>query len=512
MNAADALLGPALAAGRGDHPAILFGDQVITYAGLDTQSNAFADACADLGVGPGDRVLMMVSDRPQFFVAFLGTMKAGAVAVALNLRLSAEDLKFTLVDSDCRLFVVDPQFLETYGQISTSLTRPPTVLVTEPADGYSCFDDVMKGRATIFQAVSMASDDMAFWMYTSGTTGHPKAAIHRHGSVLAGDRFLARVLGVGPDDRLFATSKLFFAFSLGHCLLGALRLGATTVLLDTWPTPAAAAEIVDRHRPTIMLSVPTMFRNMLDDGVAEGEGFRQVRYYVSAGEKLPPALATRWQAVTGAPIIEGIGATETCFLFLANRADEQRPDSCGRPLPETEVALRDEAGAPVDAPGIPGIGWVRTDCLATGYWQRDDQTAELFQDGWYCTGDVFTRDDDGWYYHQGRGDDMLKVSGQWVSPGEIEDIVLAVDAVADAAVVSAPDRDGLVRLALFVVAPGADEGMLGQRIRDALLARLAVYKCPRRLYFVDDMPRTSTGKIQRFMLRQMAENRALTAT
>ena len=176
------------------------------------------------------------------------------------------------------------------------------------------------------------------------------------------------------------------------------------------------------------------------------------------------------------------------------------------------MALRDEAGAPVDAPGIPGIGWVRTDCLATGYWQRDDQTAELFQDGWYCTGDVFTRDDDGWYYHQGRGDDMLKVSGQWVSPGEIEDIVLAVDAVADAAVVSAPDRDGLVRLALFVVAPGADEGMLGQRIRDALLARLAVYKCPRRLYFVDDMPRTSTGKIQRFMLRQMAENRALTAT
>ena len=401
MNAAEALLGPALAAGRGDRPALLFGDRVITYAALDAESNAFADACADLGVGPGDRVLMMVSDRPQFFVAFLGTIKAGAVAVALNLRLSPEDLMFTLDDSACRLFVVDPQFLDTYEQVSAGLARPPAVVVTEPAPGYRSFDEVMKGRATTFEVVPMAPDDMAFWMYTSGTTGQPKGAIHHHGSVLAGDRFLAKVLGVGPEDRLFSTSKLFFAFSLGHCLLGALCLGASTVLLDAWPTPSAAADVVDRHRPTIMLSVPTMFRNMLDDGVAEGEGFRQVRYYVSAGEKLPPALATRWQAVTGAPIVEGIGATETCFLFLANRADEQRPESCGRPLPETEVALRDEKGAPVDTPGTPGIGWVRTDCLAKGYWQRSDETAELFQDGWYCTGDVFTSDGDGWYYHQG---------------------------------------------------------------------------------------------------------------
>jgi len=504
MNAATALLAPTLDAGRGDDPALLFGDEVITYADLDARSDAFAHACADLGVGRGDRVLMMISDRPEFFVVYLGTMKAGAVAVALNLRMSAADVLYSLEDSACRLFVVDPQFLDVYAEAASRLDRPPVVLTSQPVPGHRSIDQVTRRHDTPFDAVSMDPGDMAFWMYTSGTTGPPKGAIHRHGSALAGDRFLARVLGVGPGDRLFATSKLFFAFSLGHCFFGALGLGATTILLDAWPTPEAAAEVVARHRPTIMLSVPTMFRNMLEAGVTDGEGFRQVRTYVSAGEKLPPALAARWQAVTGAPIVEGIGATETGFLFLANRADEQRAESCGRPLPETEFTLRDEAGAPVETPGAPGIGWVRTDCLADGYWGQPEKTVAAFHDGWYCTGDMFTRDDDGWYYHQGRADDMLKVSGQWVAPAEIEDIVMADDRVGDAAVVSVSDRDGLACLAMFIVAPETDAERLETDLRAALLERLAVYKCPRRVYMVDDMPRTSTGKVRRFVLREMA--------
>jgi benzoate-CoA ligase len=511
FNAGADLLRPALAGGRADRPAILFDGGAVTYAALEAASNRFAGAVRELGVGRQERVFLMLHDRPEFFAAYLGALKAGAVVCALNVRSSAKDLRFAVEDGDCRLLVLEPEYADLYRQILPGIARPPAVLVVGPgtggaAEGFRRYGDVVAGRADTFASEPMRPEEMALWMYTSGTTGTPKAAVHRQSSLLVGDRFLARVLGLGPEDRLYCSSKLFFAFSLGHCFLGALRLGAAAVLHEGWPSPQAVAATVARHRPSVLFSVPTFYRNLLAEGLAGGDAFRTVRRFVSAGEKLPEPVFERWRAVAGMPILEGIGATENLYLFLAGRPDDCRAGSCGVPVPETEVRLLDDEGRPVTAPGTPGIAWVRSDTLADGYWNQPDKTAAAFRNGWYRTGDMFVRDDAGRHYHQGRGDDMLKISGQWVSPSEIEDCALHHPLVAEAAVVGAPNRDGLVRLALFLRAPEAhDPAALEAEIKETLTRALSIYKCPRRIVLLDDLPRTATGKVQRFRLRQMAE-------
>lgn len=506
MNAATALLAPSLTAGRGGDPAILFGKRTITYAELDRESSRFGNAFLAAGLERGDRVLLMVGDRPDFLFAYLGAMKAGGVAVGLNVRLAADDLAFVIDDSGARLLVIDEMFLPLYEQAAARTVNKPLVAVADRhCAGYRGLQELLVGQPDNLVAATMDPDDMAFWLYTSGTTGRPKGAVHRHRMVLAADRFLGGVLGVGPGDRLFCSSKLFFAFALGHCLIGALRLGATVILYEGWPSPEAIAEVVETHRPTLLFSVPTFYRNLLRDGIAESQAFRGVRHFVSAGEKLPESIFERWLMATDKPIIEGIGATETVFLFLANRPHDYRPGSCGRPTPGTEVQLRDEEGRAVNETGVPGLLWVRIDSLAARYWQQPERTEAAFHDGWYCTGDIFVLDEDGVYHHQGRGDDMLKVSGQWVSPAEIEEQVLRHPGISDAAVVGVPNADGLVRLTLFAVPndPHADTEALTEDVRQSLMGALSIYKCPRRIVLIDQMPRTATGKIQRFLLRQM---------
>jgi benzoate-CoA ligase len=330
--------------------------------------------------------------------------------------------------------------------------------------------------------------------------------VHGQRTVFTAPEVMGKVLGVGPGDRVFASSKLFFAFSLGHVLFATLHLGATAVLYAGWPDVEAVAEVIAQHRPTIVLSVPTFYRNMLRERVAEQPAFKEVRYFLSAGEKLPRALFDRWHAATGRPILEGIGATETCFLFLANRPDRMNPGTCGVPTPGTEVKLIGEDGARVTEPLQPGVLWVKMAAVASGYWNLDERTRAAFQDGWYCTGDMFTFDAEGWYEYQGRADDMLKISGQWVSPAEIEEFVLKHPMVSEAAVVGVPNEDGLVRLALFLVAPkvGPDRITFERELQEQLVASLSIYKCPRRMFYVDQMPLTATGKLQRHALRQIA--------
>jgi benzoate-CoA ligase len=367
----------------------------------------------------------------------------------------------------------------------------------------------MDGRPDSLEPAALAPEDMALWMYTSGTTGRPKGVVHRQRALPGAPRFLGGVLGVGAGDRLFATSKLFFAFSLGHCLLASLQLGAATVLLEGWPSAEAVADVVARHRPTVLFSVPTLYRNLLRDGQAAREPFREVRHYVAAGERLPESVFADWRAATGRPILEGVGATETLMMFLANRPDRCRPGASGLPAPGTEVRLVDDAGQTIADADQAGVAWVRSDGVAAGYWNQPEAMAAAFRDGWYRTGDMFTRDADGWLHHQGRGDDMLKISGQWVSPAEIEERVLRNPQVAEAAVVGVADRDGLTRLALCLVPADSatDRCALEAEITATLTAGLSVYKCPRRFLYVDELPRTATGKVQRFVLREMAANR-----
>jgi benzoate-CoA ligase len=253
---------------------------------------------------------------------------------------------------------------------------------------------------------------------------------------------------------------------------------------------------------------------MLRDGVAEKPDFKNVRYYITAGEKLPRSLFDQWMEATGRPMLEGIGATETCFLFLANRPDNMKPGTCGVPTPGTEVKVIDDDGSLVTEPNTPGVLWVKMGCVASGYWNMEQKTHEVFKDGWYCTNDMFTFDADGYYEYQGRADDMLKISGQWVSPAEIEEQVLKNTAVSEAAVVGVPNEDGLVRLVLFLVASQPDDATaeLEEELTGSLKSNLSIYKCPRRMYFLDEMPLTATGKLQRFALRQMVESQMASTT
>jgi acyl-coenzyme A synthetase/AMP-(fatty) acid ligase len=451
--------------------------------------------------------LVLITDRPAFFYVYLGLLKIGAIPVALNLRLAAADIAFTIEDSGCAGFVLEAQFAGLYADAAATLERQPAAFSVDAAlDGFGHVPSLMEAASAELASVPAAPDDPGFWMYSSGTTGKPKGVVHCQRTVLDAEILLGELIGVGPGDRVFASSKLFFAFSLAHCFLATLRLGATAILYPDWPDAAAVGDIVETYRPTILLSVPTFYRNMLRDGVAAGPGFKDVRYYLSAGEKLPRSLFDAWQDATGRPVLEGIGATETCFLFLANRPDQMNPGTCGVPTPGTEVKiLHQDSGAETPA-GEAGVLWVKMTCVAQGYWNLDERSEAVFKDGWYCTNDMFTVDEGGWYEYQGRADDMLKISGQWVSPAEIEERVLANPRIDEAAVVGVPNEDGLIRLALFMVAPdvGADTAAFEKELRDELTQNLSIYKCPRRLFYLDEMPMTATGKLQRFALRDMA--------
>ena len=507
MNMADAILGPPLARGQGDDVAILCGDERVTFAELDERACRAANAFRSLGVEAGETVLLLLVDRPVFFYVYLGLMKIGAVPCALNLRLAVQDLTFTISDSGAKIVVIDSDFIAQCEAAILPLEAAPTLVLSDGGDvaGYPALPSMMELAEPAVASVQRPADAPGFWMYSSGTTGKPKGVVHAQRTVFAATDILGDVMGVRPGDRVFASSKLFFAFSLGHVLFGTLQLGATAVLFPEWPDTEAIGAVIERHRPTIVLSVPTFYRNMLRDGVSKQPAFKQVRYFMSAGEKLPKSLYARWMEDTGRPILEGIGATETCFLFISNRPDRVNPGTCGVATPNTELKLLDEDGKPVTEPNRPGVLWVKIVSVALGYWNLEERTRTVFRDGWYCTGDMFTVDADGWYEHQGRADDMLKISGQWVSPSEIEEFVRKDPRVRDAAVVGVPNEDGLVRLALFLVADvGAERESFEQELQDQLVASLSIYKCPRRMYYVDAMPLTATGKLQRYALRQIA--------
>jgi 3-hydroxybenzoate/4-hydroxybenzoate---CoA ligase len=501
INAADALLARGLAIGRGRSAALLYGDKRLSYAELEALINRFGNALLEKGLGRGARVLFLMKDTPELVAGFLAALKIGAVAVALNTRSAAEDLRFAIADSGCRALLIDPEFLPLFDEAMRRGARRPPVVVVLGAPSLA-LSDFLDGQPALLPSAPTAPDEPAFWIYTSGTTGKPKAAVHCHQSVLPADRHLGEILGVKPGDRVYSSSKLFFAFALTHCLIGGLRLGATLILDPRWPSSEAVAETVRRHRPQVMFSVPTIYRNLLRDGHAGDSAFASVRTFVSAGERLPASLFERWREATGKPILEGIGATETLFMYIANTPLAHRAGATGRAQPGAEVRLRSERGEPVAEPGRTGVLWVRMPSLCRGYWRQAARTKRSFVEGWYRTGDVMSFDREGWWYYHGRSDELLKISGQWVSPIEIEECALATPGVVDAAVVGVENADGLMRLAMFVVAADGAEQALA--IQERIKSRLSIYKCPRDIRFVGQIPRTATGKIQRFLLRELA--------
>ena len=440
MNATSAVLGLPLSMGLADYPALVFEDQTISFAELDILSARFAEALKRRNLDKGDRVLLLMRDCPELIAAYLGVMRAGLVAIAYNTRASESELAYVLKDTGAPLVFIDGSLKDLFGGATEKAGFAPEAIFCTPGEledelgELGVFLDGTDGAST---PEPMDLDDIAYWIYTSGTTGHPKGAMHRHKALLVGDRHVRENLGVRPGDKMFSTSRMFFAYALGHLLMGGLRAGATLVLHADWPDPVTVADVIERHEPDFVFSVPAFYRALLRDGFAAKPAFLSVRQWMSAGEKLPQSLFDRWKEATGKSIIEGIGASEATFLFIANSHRDAHCGSCGRLLDWAEARLMDEAGNRITEPDVNGVLWVKMQSNAVGYWNKPEQTDESFKDGWYCTGDVFSFDENGWWRHHGRSDDRLKISGQWVSPTEIEEKVLAFKDISEAAVVGA---------------------------------------------------------------------------
>lgn len=508
-NAADEILGPPLASGCAAGAALSWGnDESIGFCELNALANRYGNALRVHGLAVGQRVFFLLDDCPELVAAYLGTMRVGGVAVALNIRLAAKDLLFVLEDASPSVLFIHVDRLSLYQEIAEQLITPPRLVVlgravAAPDD----LDAFLAGTDDVLTSVRCAPTDPAYWVYSSGTTGRPKAAVHCHGDMRIADLHLRVNLGIEPGDRVFTTSKMFFAFALGHSLFAALRCGATVIIHTGWPDAEAMGGVIRRLRPTVVFSVPTMYRNLLREGVADDPSFRSVRHYVSAGEKLPESLFESWIEATGRPILEAYGTSETVFLAIANTPRSYRVGSSGRPMPWVETRLLDEMGNAIVAANTPGRLAVRMGSVFTGYWRQPDLSREFLRDGWYFPGDMFSFDESGWWYHHGRADDMLKISGQWVSPAEIEECALKVDELVEVAVVGHANTDGLIRLAMFAVPrfPEQDEDALAKKVGDTLRASLSIYKCPRTIHFVPELPRTATGKVQKFKLRGLLD-------
>ena len=492
-------------AGDGDRVAVRCEGTTTTYAELRDASAAFARGLRDLGTRTGERVVFVCSDRTELLAGLLGAMRTGAVAVPVSTMLTGPELAKVLVDSGARVLVVSPEFADAASRAAAAATelahvvtvagaRLDTGLPTTP------WEQLVSGGGDALLATS--ADAPALWLYTSGTTGTPKGAMHRHENLRAVcETYGAQVLGITRDDVCFSVAKLFFAYGLGNSALFPLSVGATTVLEPRRPSPLVAAEVLRAQRPTLFFSGPTFFAALLAADLPR-DTFAGVRAVPSAGEALPAILQRRFTERFGVEILDGIGSTEALHIFLSNAPGAVRPGTSGRPVPGYDISLRDESGAEV-ADGEPGALFVRGASIATGYWCRTEASRSVFQGEWLCTGDTYSRSADGWYTCLGRSGDLLKAGGIWVSPAEVEDRLLQHPGVAEAAVVGVRDRDDLDKPVAYVVpAPGAT--LDGQELVAWCREGLAAFKRPRAVVVLDELPKTATGKVQRFRLREQA--------
>ena len=450
MNAADDLLGEAALARYGQRIALICGDEQLSYADLAVRVRRAAGAIAMLGLRPGDRVLLLMRDTAEMAAAWLGIVRAGGIAIALNTKLSEEDYRHIHADSAARITLIEDVFATARPDLTREFASHGGLAVAGSAEGIAQAVDWRAALAAAGDdapAFDARPDDPAFWLYSSGTTGRPKGIIHTQANLLCAGMGQREVLSLGPEDRVLATSKLFFSYALEHGLLGPLSIGATAVLFPDWADPEAICGLVARWRPSAFYSVPSFYRRLLDLPQDARSALAGVRYFVSAGERLPVSINQAWQQATGREILGLYGMSETFCVAMMTPPGTVRGPRTGKPLGGVVAQLRDERGAEVGA-GKPGVLWLRHPSLALGYANRPEATREQFVDGWFCTRDVFVRDTDGFYTHQGRSDDFIKVAGQWVQPGDVEEAVLGTSEIAEAACVPVTDEAGFERLAL----------------------------------------------------------------
>ena len=508
LNAVEHFLGTSALERHATRTALICGSESISYAELASRVARAANALRALGVARGERVLLLMRDTPEFVAAWLGTIHAGAVAIALNTKLSESEYRHIRADSGARLAIVEDEFAR---------ARPDLAGEHAVANGDECRLAIagahsgpgISWRAALASAsprgtrCEMAEEDPAFWLYSSGTTGKPKGIIHSHRSLLPAGQAQREVIGLAAGEATFATSKLFFAYSLEHGFLGPLASGATAILEPDWPDAESALAHVARHRPVAFFSVPTFYRRLLALGPERLAPFRGVRRFVAAGEKLPGRLIEQWRAATGGEILSLYGMSETFCACIVTPPGTSNGTRTGKPLAGIGTRLIAADGREA-TPGETAELWVRHPALALGYANRPEQTAAQFHDGWFSTGDLFITDADGFFSHQGRSDELVKIAGQWVQPGELEEAVAGDPAIGEVACVQVTDSEGFERLAMFVSARGdaATAVAAAGRVCEEKLPR---FKRPKWIRSVEELPRTATGKIQRFKLREMIE-------
>jgi benzoate-CoA ligase len=507
FNVASWFVDRPVAEGKGALPAFHCEDRTLTYADVQVLANRAGNALRELGVEMEHRVLMLCLDTPEFIGTFWGAIKIGAVPVPVNTLLRAPDFRYVLDDSRARVAVVSAPLLAEAQPAFESAPHLRHVLVAggRAVSPHLSFEDRIARAAPALEPAPTSRDDVAFWLYSSGSTGRPKGAVHlHHDMVIAAETYGRQVLGLRATDKVYSAAKLFFAYGLGNAGYFPMSAGAQSVLYPHRPTPDAVFELLTRHRPTIFFGVPTLYAAMLAVKEAERRfDLSSLRLCVSAGEALPAELYRRWRERFGVEIVDGIGTTESGHIFLSNRPGSVRPGSSGLPVPGYECLIVDDEGRPVP-PGEIGSLRVRGDSTMAYYWNKHDKTKETLFGPWIQTGDKYHQDADGYFWYDGRADDMLKVGGIWVSPVEVEATLIQHPAVLEAAVVGQEDEDRLVKPRAYVVLkePAGASEALGAELRAFVKDKIAPYKYPRWIDFVPELPKTATGKIQRFKLRE----------
>jgi 4-hydroxybenzoate-CoA ligase len=511
-NAVSDFIDAHVARGLGAKTAFIDPDRTLSYGELQARSVRLAHGLRALGIRQEDRVALLLPDTVDTPVAFWGALRAGSIAIPLNTFLNAAQYAYILADSRATALIAGAPLAQAIWPVLAQLPHLETVILTGAVDKANfpgrdvhLFEDVIAAAIAAPFTADTLSDEVAFWLYTSGSTGDPKGVKHVHSSLMATAKLFGQgVLGIDESDVVHSAAKLFFAYGLGNAMTFPLSVGATSVLWPPRPTPDGVFEIMRRHQPSIFYAVPSLYTALLaHPGIGKGIGSDRLRVCVSAGEALPAHIGERWRDIVGVDVLDGIGSTELLQTFLSNRPGDIRYGSTGKPVPGYEARIVDEAGRELGADEI-GELIMRGPSAGEGYWNQRAKSRHTFAGEWTYTGDKFRRDADGYYYYCGRTDDMFKVSGMWVSPFDVEAALASHEAVLEAAVIGKQDADGLIKPKAFIVLKtgyAADESLF-ENLKLHVKQHAGAWKYPRWIELRDDLPRTATGKIQRFKLRE----------